>query len=175
MNISQADRERLLAKAITAARALRDDTTPAEPAGARAPETKLLYRAAVDAVTEAVTAGQHIHTLISSAISCPGTFIVRLIDDWDARAKALVYERHAAERYAEAVRAEIRSMALHEVRYAQADPTRERVPVWQREAVKAPVAEKYGITRVTLDKWLAQAEAEAAANQADDDQCDPTT
>lgn len=146
MTITEARRGKLLTAAVTAVRAWLNQDPGADP---------LTYRRLTDdasrAVTAAVVDGKHIHTLIAVQLTRrdTGLAIAQLIDDPDARARALVVERHAAERYAAQVRHAIRTAAVG--RAMSGD-----------RGVKAETAELFKISRVTLDKWIGEEEAGTA-------------
>lgn len=101
---------------------------------------------AIRAVTDAVTARRFTltHRQIASLAGVPGLLVARLIDNDKARAEALRSERHAADRYATEVLDTIRQEALR------------RFGAGER---KFAIAEALGVTRRTLDAWLATEEA----------------
>lgn len=152
---TQAERDRMLTVAITAMRAY----VECEPERSDWPRLRAehqpvrsrLAREASKAVTAAVTTGGHIHTLITAGARCTGMRVVRMIDDRDAYARALTYERHAARRY------------LAEVTYALRQEAVPRARGGDR-GVKVATAETLKISRVTLDKWLRE-DADGTAPQ----------
>lgn len=140
----------LLDRAVDAVNAwldVRESRAPAGPyaplgATTTSPEAMRAYGRAVDAVTEAVTRGGHIHTLITVRVGrCPGLTIVELIADDDARAKALAAERHAAQRYVTQVTNRIREEVLRRVDAG--------------EEVRA-VARMYGVNHNSVYAWMEQ-------------------
>lgn len=135
MQLTEAQRATLLDRAVEAVRhrfAVTPDTDPAEVS--RRIEVARL------AVTDAVTRGGHIHTLISTASGVSGLLVIGLIDDWSAQAVAIGRERHAAKRYAE------------QVQEAAASHSRQRVGA-QGYGAKSAIAREIGVTRPTVDAW----------------------
>jgi len=95
------------------------------------------------AVTTAVLGGVS-HRAIAVTVGCAGLIVVRLIDDDEARAAALVAERHHADRYAAEVRAATRQYAISTL-----GPTLDGVQ-------KTVLADRLAVSRPTLDKWIAE-------------------
>ncbi len=104
------------------------------------------YAAASRAVTAAVTAADVSHGQICTLTGAPGLLVVGLITDDLAQADALRVEQHRAERYVEEVRQE-RVRAAQRLRGPESTPRRP----------KQDVASMLGVSRPTLDKWLADA------------------
>ncbi|MFI2577688.1 hypothetical protein ACH5AJ_36445 [Streptomyces rochei] len=97
--------------------------------------------AAAAAVTAAVRAGVP-HCSIADQAGCGGLAVIGLIGDQDLRTNALVVERHRARRHLDSVEQEIRGHAR-------------RVIGGQNGRGKSQLAEKLGVSRPTLDAWLA--------------------
>ncbi|MER7166733.1 hypothetical protein ABT336_11810 [Micromonospora sp. NPDC000207] len=136
MQLTEVQRAALLDRAVEAVRAryaVGPDTDPGEV-------TRLAELARL-AVTDAVTRGDHIHTLISHRAGVSGLLVIDLIADWPAQGKALAVERHAAARYAEQVRQRTMTHA------------RQRVGA-QGHGAKAEMARQFGVTRKSVDAWI---------------------
>ena len=144
MQITEVQRTALLNRAIEAVRAryaVRPDADPVE--------VSRLSELATMAVTDAVTRGGHLHTLISGPAGVSGLSVIRLITDWSAQARALRVERHAAARYVE------------QVREAAASHARQRSGVQGRGAI-TQIADEIGVQRKVVYAWIEQAETAAA-------------
>ena len=81
------------------------------PDAGRIEQSRLGERATM-AVTDAVTRGDHVHTLIALAVGCSGLRVIDYIGDNEAQAQALAVEFNAAENYKRQVRAAQRAHAL---------------------------------------------------------------
>jgi hypothetical protein len=102
LGITEAERQRLLDRAIEAMRAWidRDPDLSAHERG------RLAERAG-RAVTAAVVDAEHVHSLISLPLRCSGLQVVEMIHDPQAQARALVGELHNAELYVKRIKARI--------------------------------------------------------------------
>lgn len=154
--MSETQRRQLLDEAVTAVAALlaywgaeEELVEPTKPGADHRPVLGHLEATAASAVTRAVVRGDHIHTLISARLARRdvGLIVAGLIGDPDERARAWARERHAAERYAAYVRETMRAPA---VARAQGGG----------DGAKTETAKLFGITRKTLDAWLAQSAEE---------------
>ncbi len=144
MQLTEVQRAALLDRAVEAMRerlAVGPDTDPGEVS--RREELARL------AVTDAVTRGGHIHTLISTRAGCSGLQVVSRIVDWSAHGTALGVERNAVKNYADLVR---RACGSH---------ARIRVGA-QGHGAKSAIAREIGVTRKVVDAWMADDEATAA-------------
>lgn len=79
------------------------------------------------------------HRQISSASQLPGKLIIPLIEDEQHRSDAYAAELHHLERAVE----EIRDMRIRRARWRRSNGEK-----------KVDLADSYGVTRPTLDKWL---------------------
>ncbi len=151
--MAKAHPQELLDRAVEAVNAwleVRWDTV-ASGAGEVRPsqQRERLHEAAVRAVTDAVTVGRQVHTLITPRVRCTGLDVANLISDRDARAEAYRYEINATENYLAQVRAAMHGDAVAQVFSGS-------------YGIKTEVAQRFGVRRATLDEWLAKA-AESAA------------
>ena len=99
------------------------------------------------AVTDAVTRGDHLHTLIAQLAGCSGLQVINMIAEWSAQGKALGVERNAAKNYGDLVRDAARQHALQRVGT-------------EGHGAKARIVREIGVTRSAVDEWIAQAAAE---------------
>lgn len=138
MQLTEAQRKDLLDRAIHAVRARRD-AAPDTPDA----EVRRLGEIAALAVTDAVTRGGHIHTLISHAAGVSGLRVIDLITDPTARGIALGVERNAAKNYTALVR---QAMSRH-ARQQLAE---------QGHGARAALARQYGVQPRTVDELAAE-------------------
>jgi len=144
MELDQDTRQRMLERAVTAARsrlAIGPSTDPEEA-------SRINARART-AVTEALTAGGHLHTQIAQLAGCSGLLVVGMIDNWSAQAQALQVERHAAARYVEQVRDAARQHALQRLGS-------------QGYGSVSQIAREIGVERAVVYTWIEKARAEEA-------------
>jgi transposase len=138
MILTEAQRDTLLNRAVDAVReryAVTPDTDPGE--------VSRRSEVATMAVTDAVTRGGHIHTLISQRAGVSGLMVIRLISDWSAQGRALGVERQAAKNYTDLVRE------------AAASHARRRVGA-EGYGAKSAIAREVGVTRPVVDDWIAR-------------------
>jgi hypothetical protein len=142
MDLTQAQRDTLLDRAVEAVRArlaVGPDTDPTD--------VQRCIEVASMAVTDAVTRGGWLHTQIAQLAGCTGLRVIDLITDWSAQAQALRVERHAAARYVDQVRDAARRHALQRIGA-------------QGRGAKSRIAEEIGVNRPVVDEWIKQAKAE---------------
>ena len=129
------DTEALAAEAAAAIRAMLAVRDP-QMAGYWEAERK-----AAKAVTKAITAGAS-HREIAVSVGCDGLTVIHLIQDVNARTEAFAAERHHAERYVATVKEATASHARQVIGAAGGKG-------------KSTLADKLGISRPTLDAWIA--------------------
>lgn len=93
-------------------------------------------------VTRALKAGISMRQIAADA-HLPGTLVINLIEDPERRAEAFVAELHHLDR------------SRAQVRAAQRRDARDRFAAGE---AKSSLAKSFGVTRVTLDAWLAAAD-----------------
>jgi hypothetical protein len=136
MELTETQRKELLGRAIEAVKARYALGPDADPS-----EVSRRSEVATMAVTDAVTRGGHVHTLISHGAGVSGLRVIALIDDWSAQGKALGVERNAAKNYENLVRE------------AAASHARRRIGDVGHGA-RAAIAREIGVTPMTVDSWV---------------------
>lgn len=114
-----------------------------DPTGSYRKQRDQQSRDAHTMVTRALKAGVSTRRIAAES-HLPGLLVINFVDDPQDRADAYAAEVHHLER------------SLEMVRQARAKDARDRYYEGQAEkGIKARLAESYGVSRPTLDAWLA--------------------
>jgi len=138
MTLTEAQRAPLLDRAV---RSMRDYLAAGQ--GTDRHEVSRLSERASTEVTDAVTRGEYLHTQIAQLTGCTGLRVIDMINDWDARGRALGVERNVVKNYETQVREAAQSYAA------------QRVGAFGRsEELFQLIAKQVGVTRAVVYSWL---------------------